>query len=53
MAHKGKDEKRAKGYAETMVRRRAGNLDAFYRSVWDGEGSYREGFETPNPDADG
>jgi len=40
MAHRGKDEDRIVGYAQTTVRRRATNLDAFYRWVWDEYGGY-------------
>jgi site-specific recombinase XerD len=49
MAHRGKDEDRAEGYAATTVRRRATNLDAFYRWVW----SERDGYTTKITHDDG
>jgi len=40
IATRGKDTRTVEGYAETTVRRRATNLDAFYRWVWDRRDGY-------------
>lgn len=43
MWHVGKNPKKAEGYAPDVVRRRAHDLDYFYRYVWD---NHTEGYTT-------
>lgn len=50
LLHLGKDPERAKGYAKRTARRRACDLDVWYRWIWDSEGRYTTGLTHEHAD---